>query len=138
MNKLTKNVRDKDFKQNQAGMALVTTIIFAAIGIIAIVAGITMTSTTSQSNQQFLQGQQALIIAESGAENALLRLLRNPDYQQETLTIGGRTARIEVTEDLSTKNIEVVGEYKLARRKIKIITSDESGMLTINSWEEIE
>lgn len=138
MNKLTNSMREKSLKQNQAGMALVTVIVFAAIGIIAIVAGITMTTTTSQSNQQFLQGQQASIIAESGAENALLRLLRNPDYQQETLTIGEGTARIEVTEVLSTKEIEVIGEYKSARKKIKIQTTDETGILTINSWEEIE
>ncbi len=127
----------KQKSNHQSGMALVTVIIFSAVGIIVIVAGITLTTTIAQTNQQFLQGQQALANAESGAENALLHLLRNPNYQQETLTMDQGTARIEVSGDSNTKQIDVVGEYKSAKRKVRIQTSDENGMLKINSWEEI-
>lgn len=121
---------------NKSGMALVTVIIFSAIGIIVIVAALALTSITSQSSLYFLQGQKALLVAEAGAENALIRLLRDPNYSHEVLTIGDGTARIDVTRELDTSTIEVTGQVGLTTRKIEVITVDTNGITTVDSWRE--
>ncbi len=121
----------------QTGLALVSVIIFSTFGIIVIVAGLTLATSINQSHQQFLQAQQALLIAEAGAENALIRLLRNPYYDQEVLTVGDGSARIEVSGTSTEKVVSVIGEYKLASRKIEIQTNFENGVMSVVSWKEV-
>lgn len=133
----SKNQFYKHDLAHNSGMALVTVIIFSAVGIIVIVAALALTSITSQSNLYFLQGQRALIIAEAGAENALIRLLRDPEYRHEVLTIGNGTARIDVSSDSSTKVVRVEGRVGLASRRIEIVTVDTNGITTVDSWKEV-
>ncbi len=130
------NKNHQIISSKKSGMALVTVIIFSAVGIIVIVAALALTTITSQSSFYFLQGQKALLVAEAGAENALIRLLRDPEYSQEVLTIGDGTARIDVTRELDTSTIEVTGQVGLTTRKIEVITVDTNGITTVDSWKE--
>jgi hypothetical protein len=120
-----------------SGMALVTVIIFSAIGSIVIIAALSLTSITSQSSLYFLQGQRALLVAEAGAENALMRLLRDPDFSQEVLTIADGTARIEVSREAETRVILVEGRVGFTTRKVEVRTIDTNGITTVKSWGEV-
>ncbi len=125
--------------QNQAknsGMALVTVIVFSGLAMVVITAGVSLSILTSQANLGFLQGQKALYVAEAGAEEALIRLLRNPAFTEETLPIDGGTAIINVSDSAGIKVITVEGQVAWAKRRIVVEVDDSSGMMVVNSWQE--
>lgn len=121
-------------KENQ-GMALVTVLVFSAVAMLVITAAISLSIMNSISSRQMLQGQQALLVAESGAENALLMLLRNPDYSGEILTMQGGTATI-TTSGSNPKTIEVQGDSGSASKTLEIKISYVGGAMKITSWQE--
>lgn len=123
------------YNPNSQGMALVTVIIFAAVAMLVITAAVSMGILSSMSSRQMLQGQHALLLAESGAENALLRLLRNPVYTGETLTMDGGTATI-VVSGTNPKIISVEGKSGSIIRQIEVRVSDTSGAMSVDSWQE--
>lgn len=123
------------YNPNSQGMALVTVIIFAAVAMLVITAAVSMGILSSVSSRQMLQGQHALLLAESGAENALLRLLRNPVYTGETLTMDGGTATI-VVSGTNPKIISVEGKSGSIIRQIEVRVSDTSGAMSVDSWQE--
>ncbi len=123
-------------QNNQSGMALVTVLIFSVVAMIVVTAALSLSINTAQSNQQFIQGQLALNMAESGAENALLRLLRDPSYTGETLTLSDGTATIVATGS-ATKVIDVTGVSGTAVRKLELTTNTVSGVTTVASWQEV-
>ena len=81
----------------KSGQTLVLLLVFVAITITITSAAVAMMIINSQSGSRFELREITYTVAESGAENALLRLLRDPDYTGETLTIEDGTATITVT-----------------------------------------
>lgn len=81
------------------GQALVTLIFFMVFATTVTTAAIFVIATNSISGAKFQEGAIAYQVAQSGADNALVRLLRNPTtYTGETgLTVGAGTADITVT-----------------------------------------
>lgn len=115
------------------GQTVVILLVFMVIGITITSASVMILLSESSNTSKF---QQALIsqqIAESGAENALLRLLRDPTYTGETLTVGAGTATISV----SGSTITSVGTSGNFRRTIQVQTTYTNNILTISSWQEI-
>lgn len=120
----------------QTGMALVLVMILGAIGFLVLTLGLTASSIALQSSLQTAQGGEALHVAESGAENALIRMIRDPNYTGETLTIGDGTATITVT-GTNPQTLTVVGVVGTATRSIQISVTQVDGATTITSWTEI-
>ena len=120
----------------QQGMALVVVLILGAIGILIITLGISLSSLITQANLRYTRGIQALHLAESGAENALMRLIRNPNYSGETLTLTDGTATI-VVSGTSPKVITVNGTSGSVTRTIVVEVADQNGVLTVQSWKEL-
>src|SRR5437667_12281441 len=79
------------------GQALITLLFFTIIAITITSAVVLIVVTNSLSGTKFQQGSLAYEIATSGAENALLRLMRDPTYTGETLAVGVGNADIQVT-----------------------------------------
>ena len=75
-------------------------------------------------------------VAESGMENALLLLLRNPNYVGETLTVGTGTATITVTGNSTTKTITSIGRINNYLQTVEVIVTYNNTIMTITSWEE--
>ena len=121
-------------KVYKSGQTLITLLVFMVVSIVITSAAVAMTVSNSLRASKFEQGLITLHIAESGAENALLRLLRNPSYTGETLTVGTGTAVITVT-GTPTKIVSegINGRF---RRKIEVGV-DTSTVLTVTSWKEI-
>jgi Tfp pilus assembly protein PilV len=129
----------KKYQQKQ-GLALITVLIFGAVALIVIVFGITLMVIQTNTARQFSSGQKALILAESGMENALLRLLRDPNYSGEILTLGNGTATIEVVSNGSDRTVTVTADSSSvldAKRTIQAIITEENGRIVINSWQEL-
>lgn len=79
------------------GQALVTMIFFTVIATTVTTAAIMVIAVNSLSGSKFQEGAIAYQIAQSGADEALIRLLRNPTYGGGNLSVGSGSATITVT-----------------------------------------
>lgn len=111
------------------------TSVFMVVAVTIVSAAVIVAIMNTKASSIREQGTDALQIAESGAENAMLRLIRNPNYTGEVLTVGQGTATITVT-GTNPKTILSVGTYASSVRKIQVIATG-SAFLTVSSWQEI-
>ncbi|OGG30545.1 hypothetical protein A3A63_02160 [Candidatus Gottesmanbacteria bacterium RIFCSPLOWO2_01_FULL_46_9] len=130
--RLYDNCRDK-----KDGQALVVLLFYMIIAITLSTTAVAVLLSNSLSVTRNEEGGHALEIAEAGAENALIRLMRTTDYSGETLTVGGGNATVTVGGDSSTKiatSTGVVGDFS---RTIQVTAGIDNGVLTVRSWEEL-
>ena len=118
------------------GQTLVTLLIFMVIAITVTSAAVVLTITDSQNANRFQEGLIAFQVAESGAENAMIRFLRDPNYAGETLAVGSGTATITVT-GTNPKIITSAGVNGNYLRKIQVTLDNTNNILSITSWQEI-
>ena len=124
------------FMKSNKGMALVTVIIFAAVAIVVITLGVSLMVIQTSSSTRVASSQEALIVAESAMENALIRLLRNPNYTGETLTFLDGTATIVVT-GTTNKTVTVTADVLSSKRTIVVDLTETDGVTSVNSWREV-
>ncbi|EKD65052.1 MAG: hypothetical protein ACD_50C00205G0002 [uncultured bacterium] len=135
-------MRQKKFKL-QRGQALVTLLFFMIIAITVTSAAVVIIFNNSVSAQKLEEGTLTYYIAQSGAENAILRLLRNPNYCGETLPIDTGTAAITVVDGaggcngISPITVTSTGTSGDFQRKIQVVATYVSNVLTVTSWKEI-
>ncbi len=90
-------------------------------------------STTRDTTTMTL-GERALTVAESGAENGVLRLLRDPSYTGEAnLPIGPGSATIGVIGNTITST-GVVGNMV---RTVQVTVGTVAGRLSVTGWQEL-
>ncbi len=118
---------------NQKGQVFVTLLFFVIIGITIISAETIVLFTNILSASTAEQGTNAYYVAESGIEEALLRLIRNPGYAGQVLTVGGGNAVIQVGNGIIT----ATGTYANTIKKTQVQTVNSNGVLKIVSWKEI-
>lgn len=124
-------------RNSEAGQALVTLLLFMVIAITVSTAAVVLTITNSITASKVAAASHVYSVAEGGAENAILRLLRNPYYTGETLPIGDGVAEITVTgtNPKVIRSTGIVGDFQ---RTIEIRIGYSNNILTIQSWEEVE
>lgn len=115
---------------------MVLLISFIVIAVIVITASVASISVNIRTTDNLYQGTTVYDIAESGAETAMLKLLRDINYAGETLTIGNGQAVITIT-GTTTKTIVSVGTIGNFSRKIQVTASNINNILTVTSWKEI-
>lgn len=118
------------------GQTVITLLVFIAIAVTLTTGAIFVGLTNFLTATKIQQGEIAYFVAESGIENALLRLLRNPNYSGETLPVGEGTATVTVNGTPKT----VISEGKVGNfsRKIKVIVDDSGYTLSILFWKEVQ
>lgn len=121
----------------ESGQAMVTLLIFIVVVTIITSAAIIMLVVNITATSKYQQGTSAYYIAESGAENALLRLLRNPSYTGETMNVGTGTAAITVSGD-TEKIITSEGRIGNFNRIVEVRTNFSNNIFTVTSWKEIQ
>jgi len=121
----------------QQGQTLITLLFFMIIAISVISTAVILLITNSRTTSKTEQGIKAYYVAESGAENAILRLLRNPNYAGETLVVGEGTATMTVTgtEPKTITSTGVVGNFT---KKIQVVVGYTNNILTVSSWREVQ
>lgn len=123
----------KILSNSQAGYVVVILLFFMTISM-AIVTGIVIVVLNNATATGSLeQGTVSYYTAETGAENALLRLLRDPTYTGETLPIDGGSVVIQVNNGIVTSTATVANSV----RKIQLNYVYNNNVLTITSWKEI-
>lgn len=121
---------------SERGQALVTLLIFMVVALIVTSAAIIIIFLNSLSSSKVIVGELAYYTAESGIENAILRLLRNPSYAGETLAVDQGTATITVT-GTEPKTITSIGKLGNFTRTLQVQVGYTNNVLTISSWGEI-
>lgn len=119
--------------RGQKGQIFITMLFFVIIGITIISAETIVLFTNIFSASTAEQGTNAYYAAESGIEEALLRLNRNPGYAGGGLSVGGASADIQV----GNGTITATGTYSNTIKKIQVETMKINGILKIVSWKEV-
>lgn len=125
---------------SERGQALITLLFFTVIGVTVTSAAVVMILVNSLSGAKQQQGEVAYSIAQSGAENGLLRLLRNPSYTGETLSIGSGSATIAVSGSGTTSDPYVMvskGTNGSFLREVEVRATYINNLLSVTSRKEI-
>src|SRR4030042_2176700 len=116
------------------GQVLVVLLVFMVVAITTTMMAVALIIINATAASQVEQGDMALKFAQSGADNALLRLMRNPNYTgTETLTIDTG----QVTATVSAGNPIIImsqGRQGGFVRSTSVSASFVDTVLTINSW----
>lgn len=123
--------------RRESGQTLITLLVFMIIAITIVTSAVAVTIVNAESSSKLELSEEAYLLAETGADNAVLRLLRNPNYTGESFSVGSGTVTITVT-GTTTKTIVSVGDMGNFKRKIQAIGSFASNIFTISSWSEID
>lgn len=110
-------------------------LVFMIIAITVTSAATTLILVNSSNTQKMEGGTVAYHLAESGIENSLLRLLRNPNYAGETLNINEGTATITVTGS-NPYTITSIGRNGNFSRTLQVVVN-YNGNMTLSSWREV-
>lgn len=128
-------MRQKNIRQT--GSLMISLMIFVVISLTIVSAAVLLVvdNTVTSTNRQV--GSNTLGVAESGIENALLRLLRDPSYTGEVLYLDTGQATISVTgsNPLTITSIGAVGDFE---RTVQVTATRINGVLTVTEWQEIE
>lgn len=122
--------------KNNKGQALVLLLTYMLVAIVVTSASIALVLNSSVGTSKLYQGANSLDIAESGAETAMIKLLRNPNYTGETISVGGGQAEITVT-GTNPKTVLSKGTINNFTRTIQVIVDTSNNTLTAVSWKEI-
>jgi hypothetical protein len=122
--------------KKQKGQTLVILLTYMVIAVIVTTASIALIINSATGTDRVYQGSNSLDVAESGAETAMIKLLRDPNYAGETLVIDGGEAVITVS-GTNPKTVLSEGTVNNFTRTIQVIVDMSNNTLTATSWKEI-
>ncbi|MCX7997277.1 MAG: hypothetical protein N2691_06030 [Patescibacteria group bacterium] len=122
---------------HQSGMIVITVVVFMMVAILITTAATLTTVVNTRNTTLYEYGTRAYAMAESGAENALLTLLRNPGYTGETLTLDGGTVTVSVTRAGSNRTITSTSNLDTFTRSVQVEVTYINNVMTITSWREV-
>lgn len=123
----------------ESGQTLIALLIFMLLSILITTTAVTITVINVQGGNQGNFGELARQAAETGAENALLRLERDPTYTGETMTINSTTTATITVSGTTTRTITSVGTVAGIGtfKRTVVVTASYSGLaFTVTSWIE--
>lgn len=119
----------------QSGNSLIMLLVFSVVATTVAAAAVAVIINVSQASGKVEGRVMAAQVAESGMENALMRLLRNPNYTGEILPVGTGTATISVT-GTTTKTITSIGRINNFLQTIEVIVTYNDSIMSVSSWKE--
>jgi len=122
--------------QNNSGQTLVLLLIVMVMIVTITTASVAIIFVNTKAGDKLQQGTSAHAVAESGAETAMIKLLRDPNYLGETVPVGDGQAVITVT-GTNPKVIISKGTVNNFTRKVRVTADYTNNVLTVTSWKEI-
>lgn len=132
------------------GQTLIMLLIFVIIVTTIITATVAVTMVNSAGASKFEQGFETQQMAESGVENAILRLLRDPNYSgtgyvapsggsgEPAITIGNATVTTVVTgAGTSSLTITATATNGNFVRQTQATATYTGNVLTLTSWKDL-
>jgi len=127
-------------KKYESGQALVMLLFFIMMGVTITTAAIFIIVGNSISATNVNEGEMARTLAETGAENALLQILRGNYVKEgttlENIPLNGGEANVTITSTNGTATIDSVGTAGNYVKKVRV-TVTKDGMMNVTSWKEI-
>jgi hypothetical protein len=123
-------------KTSQAGQSLVTMLVLMTMMITLTTGAVAVVISNAQATNHQVRGQTVLALAEAGVETATLRLLRNPNYTGETISLGEGTVTITVS-GTTTQTITSTATLGLYQRRVQAVGTWNNNALTLSIWQEI-
>lgn len=124
------------FGERQTGQALITLLFFMIISITIISVSVVVTLVNTQSTSIQEMSNNTYSLAESGAEDGIVKLLRDPNYIGETYTLNQADMTIEVS-GVSPKIIVSKAVLNGFIRKVEATIDYTNNILRVLSWKEI-
>jgi hypothetical protein len=118
---------------SQKGQAVLSLLFFMTISISVVTAVVVMVLNSAIGASSLEQGSMAYYAAETGAENALLRLLRDPSYRGEILDVENGEVTIQVIGNTIVSTATIAN----STRTIQVDTVYNNNTLSVTSWREI-
>ena len=135
-------IKKKEIARWEQGQALLTLLFFMIIGLTITSAAIVLILVNSISGTKQQQGELAYQIALSGADEAMIRILRTPPpaYSNESLSVGNGTATIVASGSGTTVSpfiITSTGQTGSFVRKVQLQAVYVNNALSVTSQKEI-
>ncbi|HEX8932441.1 MAG TPA: hypothetical protein VF810_04760 [Patescibacteria group bacterium] len=121
----------------QKGQALISLLFFTVIATTITSAAVIILIVNSLNGAKFQQGNIAYEIAQTGIENAKLRLLRNPSYAGETLPVGNGSVTITVTQNGNNYTILSKGTIGNFTRQIQLQATYNNSLFVVTPQQEL-
>lgn len=127
--------KTKKRAETQAGQSLILLLVFVVMAIAITTAAAIIVGINSASATNYTIGFAVKQMAESGAEKALLALLRDPNYSGETFSIdsGIVTATVSGSPVLT---IDSTAQYLGFSKRIQVLATYTDSVLEVLSWKE--
>lgn len=119
-----------------SGQVLTSVIVFMAFGLTVIVLSTALTIINIQTTTKVNLSAQTLSYAEAGAEDAILRLARDPSYSGGSYNIDSAVINISVSGDAINKVITSAATYRGFTKKIVVYVSLANNKITLVSWKQ--
>lgn len=130
------------FKLDEGQAALSTIVLIGGIITLITIALVIIISSYMTSAYGYQNAQRALAVANTGADDALLRLIRNKDFQNSLGYIvysGSDSATVTVTQEQNKVIITSIANILSYSKKVRIIASiDSNGEVNIIKREQVE
>lgn len=113
--------------------------VIMAVMVAVTTAAVVMVLTNSQNIAKGEMGAQALAAAESGAENALLLLLRDPyNFTGQNISFENKAeAQTTIPSGNFPKTLVSVGKIDIYERRVEIGLNYVDNELGVTSWKEV-
>lgn len=122
--------------KKQEGQTLVTLLVFSVMAISVAATAVAIMINTSRATHITESRTVTMSAAESGIENAILRLIRDPSYTGENLTLDDNAITITVS-GTDTKIITSTADNGLFRHTIQATATYIDNRLTVTSWNTV-
>lgn len=122
--------------KNQSGQSLVLLLVFVMVAISITTVATFVIASNSLSATNYSQGLATKHMAETGAEIALVKILRDPAYTGETLVVDTGTVVISVSGStvLTINSVATNGSFT---KRVEVIAAYSNNVLTPTSWKDI-
>lgn len=124
--------------RSEQGSSLITLIVIVAVMTTLTSALVIVVANSMRTNSKYASSEMALAAAEAGAEQAVMRTIRDPGYTGETMAVDDGTATITVS-GTTTKTIVSEGWSGSLRRRVQVIVNVAANNVTsVVSWSHID
>ena len=120
-------------RKSEAGQTLVSLLVFSVVALAVTTTAISVTINTSQATQAVENRVYIQHAAQSGIENALLMLLRDPTYGGETITIDDVTIVTTIVGSDPHTITATADNARFSHTEEAVVTYTNN-ILTISSW----
>lgn len=129
------------FKQHlhrDKGQALIGVLAIIAISTVLVSSLMINSLISADSSLKLRQSSSAITIADSYMQNAFIKLIRDPNYTGETLTLNDGRVIIEITgENPKYILIKSIGpQNDILRQLSSQVNFDSNGAVSITNWTE--